>query len=532
MIRVVVEEQPGVELNVEQSTEAEVRLDDEGNAAYWMTRSESAASAAIASQDASEAAQSEAEGARDKAQDWAEAEVGIEVEPGAYSSLHHRTQAETAQGHAETAQSAAESAQGHAETAQGAAESAQSSAESARDDSQAARDRSQEWAENAEDVEVVPGAYSALHHAAKASASETAAASSEGSAADSASNAAISETNAADSASSASSSAISAATSEDNASSSATAAASSESAAATSETNAASSESAAAISASQSQDWAEGTEPGGVGTKSSREWAEEAESAADQAVLDHENKADPHPQYTTESQAADAAPVQSVHGRTGTVTAQTGDYTAAQVGADPAGSANTAETNANNYTDSHSAETSEVHGAPAGEDLLHSGNIGTASGDIPGVDEILTALDTSDAGSGFGPIMGAVGQGAIVDIIENTDGTAIRWESGVQVCFHEAQFTYNSSSRLTYLWTYPAPFQAGYKYLTVQKTYRDDADNVDENVTPFRRELVTNVSGTRLTYSSVVLDIERSGSTGFEEGDYYWGILFAIGFWK
>lgn len=62
--------------------------------------------------------------------------------------------AETAQDAAETAQGLAEAAQGHAETAQGAAESAEALA--------------QKWADEAEDVEVEPGRYSAKHWAAKA----------------------------------------------------------------------------------------------------------------------------------------------------------------------------------------------------------------------------------------------------------------------------------------------------------------------------------------------------------------------------
>jgi hypothetical protein len=43
-------------------------------------------------------------------------------------------------------------------------------------------------------------------------------------------------------------------------------------------------------------------------------------SAAAAAVTAHEAAADPHPQYTTAAEAAAAAPVQSVAGRTGTVT--------------------------------------------------------------------------------------------------------------------------------------------------------------------------------------------------------------------
>ena len=49
-----------------------------------------------------------------------------------------------------------------------------------------------------------------------------------------------------------------------------------------------------------------------------------------------------------------AAPVQSVHGRTGAVTAQTGDYTPEQVGADPSGTASTAVTTHEEAADPHS----------------------------------------------------------------------------------------------------------------------------------------------------------------------------------
>lgn len=53
--------------------------------------------------------------------------------------------------------------------------------------------------------------------------------------------------------------------------------------------------------------------------------------------------------------------------------------TAAQVGADPEGSADTAETNANNYTDTHADETGGIHGAPTGERLAHTGDLGSAA---------------------------------------------------------------------------------------------------------------------------------------------------------
>lgn len=56
------------------------------------------------------------------------------------------------------------------------------------------------------------------------------------------------------------------------------------------------------------------------------------------AVSAHEGAADPHPTYTTAAEAAVAAPVQSVNGKTGAVS-----LTAADVGADPAGSAAAAQ---------------------------------------------------------------------------------------------------------------------------------------------------------------------------------------------
>lgn len=112
------------------------------------------------------------------------------------------------------------------------------------------RDKAQEWAENPEDAAVETGAYSALHHAAKASTS----------------------------ASNAASSASAASTSESNAAGSASAAADSASAAATSETNAGASE-------TKAQNWAEQTvdtevEPGAYSAKHHATKADDSASAA------------------------------------------------------------------------------------------------------------------------------------------------------------------------------------------------------------------------------------------------------------
>lgn len=97
--------------------------------------------------------------------------------------------AETAQGLAEDAQAAAELAETGAVTAQGLAETAQSNAEDAETLAQA-------WASNPEDFVVSGGLYSALHYAAKAADSESAAAIHASGASDSADAAALSELNA------------------------------------------------------------------------------------------------------------------------------------------------------------------------------------------------------------------------------------------------------------------------------------------------------------------------------------------------
>lgn len=83
-----------------------------------------------------------------------------------------------------------------------------------------------------------------------------------------------------------------------------------------------------------------GTAAPGIGTKAAREDHIHAMPTAAQvgadtagtatgAVIAHEAAADPHPQYTTAAEAAAVAPVQTVAGRTGNVTLATADVTGA-----------------------------------------------------------------------------------------------------------------------------------------------------------------------------------------------------------
>lgn len=84
------------------------------------------------------------------------------------------------------------------------------------------------------------------------------------------------------------------------------------------------------------------------------------EPAAAAAVSGHEGEADPHPQYTTPSEAAVAAPVQSVAGKTGVVT-----LTPADAGADPAGTAATAVSDHEAAPDPHSQYTTVAEASAA-----------------------------------------------------------------------------------------------------------------------------------------------------------------------
>lgn len=141
------------------------------------TNAVTAKDAAVTAQAAAETAETAAEAARVAAET---ARTGAETaetrakaaETGAQSAETNAQTAETgavsARNAAQTAQTAAESAQTAAQAARVAAEAAQTAAETAQTAAEAARDKAQAWAETPEDTEVEIGAYSALHHAAKA----------------------------------------------------------------------------------------------------------------------------------------------------------------------------------------------------------------------------------------------------------------------------------------------------------------------------------------------------------------------------
>jgi hypothetical protein len=113
-----------------------------------------------------------------------------------------------------------------------------------------------------------------------------------------------------------------------------------------------------------------GADPAGTGA---------AQAAA--AVAAHVALPDPHPQYTTAVEAAAAAPVQSVNGETGTVVLDAGD-----VGADPAGTAATAVANHEAAGDPHPQYTTTAEAAAAAPVQQVNGKTGVV---------ILNAADVS-----------------------------------------------------------------------------------------------------------------------------------------
>lgn len=97
------------------------------------------------------------------------------------------------------------------------------------------------------------------------------------------------------------------------------------------------------------------------------------------AVANHEADPDPHPQYTTASEAEAAAPVQSVNGQTGNVTLDSVD-----VNADPAGSAITEVANHEAEADPHPQYTTASEASAAAPVQSVNGEVG---------DVILSASD-------------------------------------------------------------------------------------------------------------------------------------------
>lgn len=156
--------------------------------------------------------------------------------------------------------------------------------------------------------------------------------------------------------------------------------------------------------------------------------ADPAGEAAAQVAL-HEAAVDPHPQYTTAAEAAAAAPVQSVNGQTGVV-----NLTAADVGADPVGTANSSMASHLADPDPHDQYTTAINTAM--QAALTSGLVHGNNGEYLAALTNTTLRINAVPGAYFESELGALGASvksfAQQDIALNTiplaaDGLYIRY---------------------------------------------------------------------------------------------------------
>ena len=153
---------------------------------------------------------------------------------------------------------------------------------------------------------------------------------------------------------------------------------------------------------------------------------------------------------------------------------------------------------------------------------VQSRDVGTGSDQVPDND---TFGVTS---SGVVPEM--IGQGAIVDVIENSDGTAIRWESGVQVCFDyigdgfDISGTQNNTS---------AQGLTIYRWTGVSFDYASDFAKVPYFDVSFRLSQENTLTSSIRTDQSLVQGQISIHSLEDETTDELRRVaFFAIGFWK
>ena len=266
--------------------------------------------------------------------------------------------AEAAQAKAETAQSKAETAQSKAETAQGKAESAQSAAESAAASASGSASAAASSASAAAASETA-SAQSAQTAGEKASAAQAAAQTAQSAKADAESAKAAAVTAGA-SAESANASAQSAKTAAESAKAAAQAAQSKAEAANTSAQTAKADAEAANTSAQSAKTAAESAKSAAAGSaqsagasaQSAQESSKLSESWAVGGTGTRTGEDTNNAKYwAMAAQGAAGGGVSSFNGRSGAVAPQTGDYTAAMVGADAQGAAQTVQDNLNTHAE-------------------------------------------------------------------------------------------------------------------------------------------------------------------------------------
>lgn len=300
------------------------------------------------------------------------AQVQSAAAQSAQAAKDAQTAAETAQGKAEDAQNAAETAQAAAETAQGKAETAQSKAETAQGKAESAQTAAESAAASASG-----SASAAAESAASAAASETASAQSvqtateKATAAQTAAQAAQSAKAAAESAKAA---AVTAGASAESANASAQSAKSAAESAKAAAQTAQSKAETANTSAQTAKADAEAANTSAQSAKTDAESAKSAAAGSAQSAGASAQSAQASSKlseswavggtgtrtgedtnnakyWAMAAQGVAGGGVSSFNGRSGAVAPQTGDYTAAMVGADAQGAAQTVQNNLNTHAE-------------------------------------------------------------------------------------------------------------------------------------------------------------------------------------
>ena len=85
--------------------------------------------------------------------------------------------------------------------------------------------------------------------------------------------------------------------------------------------------------------------------------------------------------------------------------------------------------------------------------------------DLQAVSELAQSVDELQAVSELAPYVQAILDSRIVEMGSNANGEYVRWENGLQICWHVATMVRdddsNYPSRLRYDWTFPASFADG-----------------------------------------------------------------------
>src|SRR5690606_1387037 len=102
---------------------------------------------------------------------------------------------------------------------------------------------------------------------------------------------------------------------------------------------------------------------------------------------------------------------------------------------------------------------------PVVGELQTVSELAPVAGELQAVSELAQITDDLQVVSALAPYVQALLDSRIVEMGSNSNGTYVRWENGLQVCYHRMNnlgpinTTYGSLySSMTYSWTFPAVF--------------------------------------------------------------------------